>query len=547
MEEERKKEIISHHYEDLTARLEEKKEEGFEFVFGKYWLNRLGVILFVLGIAFFIGYSFKYLNAFAKISLGYLFSISFFVWGKFLERDRRYTRITWGILGGAWGLLYLSTYAMYYVETTKIISSPVLELWLLALVSFSAILYNLRYRSSTVTSLTFLFAYFTAGLGDIEYSTLIYWLILTASIIFLSYKLNWYKFLLFGICGNYITYMFWLYPRIFSSLLVTKSFTIPIYQFQLSFGVLLIAWLGFTLILFLLKADDKEKLNYLILANILNIGFFAFLGLIEIYRIEPILTLSWDIKFWFIFILAIFYFLAAFLHNVIEIPQLIVVDISIAFSLIGMAIILKFPRLSVSFFWVLEMLILFIIGIYYKEIAYRVLAGILGVCIFLRLLFVDYFSDKYYRILGIELKHNIVIFIFTSLCFYFIGRLMREKIIERLLGLDKISSEEKDVFSFFIVLATILLTFLFAKEIRPKWLSLMWALEGISILGAGFLLKDKIYRICALCVLSLACLRVVFVDIIGMNTIYKIITFVFLGLILLIASVIYSKYMSAEK
>lgn len=58
--------------------VEAEGKEEFEFVFGKYWLNRIGVILFFLGVAFFIGYTFTYLNALAKISIGYLCTFAFF-------------------------------------------------------------------------------------------------------------------------------------------------------------------------------------------------------------------------------------------------------------------------------------------------------------------------------------------------------------------------------------------------------------------------------------------------------------------------------------
>lgn len=541
------KEVVSHDYQEVVTQLEKKEiedksKEGFEFVFGKYWLNRLGVVVFVLGVAFFIGYTFKYLNAFTKILIGYLLSAGFFAWGNFLEKKKRYIRIAWGILGGAWGLLYLSTYAMHYIEATRIISSPLIELWLLAIASFAAIIYNLKYRSWIVTSVTFLLAFITAGLGGIEYSTIIYCGFLIGSLVYLSYKLNWYRFLLFGICGSYITYMYWLHPQIFSSILVSKSFSLPIYQFQLSFSIISISWLLFTVALFLLKAVDKEKLRYIISGVLLNAGFFIFLGLSEIYRIKPHLAIDWDVRFWFLVALGGIYFLFAYLYKRLFRPRLIVLNVSIAFSLLAMAVMVKFPRLSVGFFWLLEMITLFIIGVYYKEIVYRVLAGILGVLIMIRLFIVDYFSNRYYTILGIDIKHSILIFIFAALCFYFLGTSAKRREIEKYLVKD-----ESSIFSSLIVFGTILLTFLFGKEVEAKWLSLIWALQGISILAAGFLLRDKIYRVCAICVLSLACLRLIFVDMMSMNTIYKIVTFIFLGAILLSASLVYSRFMIEKK
>ena len=81
---------------------EPKTSEEFEFVFGKYWLNRIGVVIFVLGVAFFIGYTFRYLNAISKIGVGYGLAAGFFLWGKYLEKKNKYVRLSWGISGGAW-------------------------------------------------------------------------------------------------------------------------------------------------------------------------------------------------------------------------------------------------------------------------------------------------------------------------------------------------------------------------------------------------------------------------------------------------------------
>ncbi len=539
------KEVVSHDYEEASQGLEtieEKGKEGFEFIFGKYWLNRLGIVLFVLGVSFFIGYTFKYLNAFTKILIGYILSAAFFAWGNFLEKREKYIRISWGILGGAWGLLYLTTYAMYYIEATKIIQSPLVELWLLAIASFVAITYNLKYRSWIVTSITFLLAFITAGLGGIEYSTIIYCAFLVGSIAYLSYKLNWYIFLLLGICGTYVTYMYWLYPQIFTTFLVSRAFSLPVYQFHLSFGILLISWLLFTIALFLLKADDVNKLKYTASGVLLNGGFFIFLGLSAIYRVRPHLDIAWDVRFWFLIALTGVYFLFAYLYKRLRNPRLIIANIGIASSILAMAMMVKFPRLSVSFFWLLEMLILFIIGIYYKEIVYRVLAAILGALITFRLFIVDYGSYKYYSILGIDIKHNILIFTFAAIAFYFIGSLIKKNEIA-----NALKREEVDVYKTGVVLGTILLAFLFGREIKDRWLALSWALEGVAILGMGFLLRYRIYRICALSVFSLACLKLIFIDMAAVNTIYKIITFIFLGAVLIGASMVYSKFMIKEK
>ena len=516
-----------------------KPAESFEAVFGKYWLNRIGVFVFVLGVIFFISYTFKYLNAAAKISVGYFFAVGFFIWGNALEKREQYKKIAWGILGGAWGLLYLSTYALHYIDVTRLIDSSVIGLTLLMAVSFSAVIYNLKYRSWIVASIAYLLAFVTAGVGGLEYSTIVYCAFLVSSIVYLSCKFEWYQFLLYGVGATYVTFCYWIQPQIFSSCLIARHTSIPIYQFQLGFGILFLSWVLFSLAFVLFKPGDKERLRYIVSGTLVNAVFFTFLGLKEVVGVEPHLVIAWDARLGFLFGLSFLYLILVYWHYCRGNIKLIVSNVCIVFSLLAMAAIIKFPQLSVGFFWALEMLAIFILGVYYREPAYRAGAAVLGALVVMRLFLIDLYSGKIYNILGFGIQHNIVIFVFVAACFYIIGALVGHGRMK-----DIFREEEKIVYRAYTVAASVLLVFLLGREVRPKWLSLAWALEGMAVLTAGFLLGNKTYRLCALGVLSLTCLKLIFVDMAGINTIYKIIAFIFLGAVFLAASFVYSKFMA---
>ncbi|MCR4336323.1 MAG: hypothetical protein NUV91_00755 [Candidatus Omnitrophica bacterium] len=83
--------LSSSHEKNSTSTL----HEGWELIFGKYWLNRVGVVFFVIGVGFFISYSFQYFSAWAKIGLGYIFAISFLLLGKYLEKKDKYRKLSW--------------------------------------------------------------------------------------------------------------------------------------------------------------------------------------------------------------------------------------------------------------------------------------------------------------------------------------------------------------------------------------------------------------------------------------------------------------------
>ena len=522
--------------------LKTKETKGFEFMFGKYWLNRIGAVILFLGVGFFISHTFKYLNAIAKISIGYIFALAFFIWGNILEKKKEYIKISWGILGLAWGLAYLSTYALYYIEATRVIFNPVVEMCLLVAISSLAIIYNLKYRSWIVTLLTYILAFITVGMGNFDYSTIVYCLFLTSSIAFISYRKRWYNFMLAGVAGVYLIYTYWVYPQLIGTFLVSKNFSLPVYEFQLGFGIVFTSWLIFLITQLFLKPDNKQRLRIVTASILVNAAFFAFLGTSLLYKLNPYLGWSLDIVFWFLTISCAIYILYSYVYKILGVPRLIVVNISIAATLIAMAMMVKFPRLGVAFFWSLEILLLFVIGIYYREITYRVLGAVLAALVSVRILAVDLFSDKYYIIAGLSLKHSVAIFAFALLCFYLLGTIVKNKRIR-----ENLLDPEISYYRCFIIAASILFTAILWKDINTKWISLALALEGILILGAGILFKDKTYRVCALSVFALGCLRLILVDLAKINAIYKIVSFILLGIILLLVSFIYARFISKDK
>jgi hypothetical protein len=74
------------------------------------------------------------------------------------------------------------------------------------------------------------------------------------------------------------------------------------------------------------------------------------------------------------------------------------------------------------------------------------------------------------------------------------------------------------------------------------YLTATWAGLALIIFAAGFLLKDKVYRWGGLAVLASAIIRVGLVDIWRLGTIYRILSFMALGVVLLVVGLIYTKY-----
>jgi len=74
------------------------------------------------------------------------------------------------------------------------------------------------------------------------------------------------------------------------------------------------------------------------------------------------------------------------------------------------------------------------------------------------------------------------------------------------------------------------------------YLTAVWAALALAMFVAGFALKEKIYRWSGLAVLTAALGRVIIHDIWGLGTIYRILSFMALGIVLLVLGLIYTKY-----
>jgi hypothetical protein len=74
------------------------------------------------------------------------------------------------------------------------------------------------------------------------------------------------------------------------------------------------------------------------------------------------------------------------------------------------------------------------------------------------------------------------------------------------------------------------------------YLTASWSLLALGLFGVGLLLRERMYRWVGLGVLAFALGRVVFFDVWKLQTVYRILSFMALGIVLLVLGFIYSKY-----
>lgn len=94
----------------------------------------------------------------------------------------------------------------------------------------------------------------------------------------------------------------------------------------------------------------------------------------------------------------------------------------------------------------------------------------------------------------------------------------------------------------YCVSATLLLTMLIVRDAPGREMTLLLGVEGISLLSAGFLLRERALRMAGLAVF-LGCIAKLFIhDLSQLDTVSRILSFIVLGVMLLGASWAYTRY-----
>jgi hypothetical protein len=95
---------------------------------------------------------------------------------------------------------------------------------------------------------------------------------------------------------------------------------------------------------------------------------------------------------------------------------------------------------------------------------------------------------------------------------------------------------------FFSLLATILATALLYHEVTGSMLTVAWGMEGAVLLAAGFPLRDRTMRLSGLALFLICIGKLFFYDLRQLDTLYRILSFFVLGVILLSVSWVYTRF-----
>lgn len=349
---------------------------SLEYAVASQWLLRLGILILVLGIGFFLKYSFDHnlIKPEARVALAAITGLAMLTTGVKLLGGR-YSLIGNGLMGGGLATLYFSVFAAanfyHLIETLPAFS-------LMGVVTALAGGIAIRFRSQLVAVLGLVGGYLTPVLlsgGPVDFTALFgYLAVLTAGVLAISYFKSWPLLSLLSFLATYTLY--------FTAI---RAYTPEHFATVLTF--LTIFFVLFSTMSFLYHLVNRVPSTLLgTLALVANAAVYS----TESYRL---VTLSYPREWAAVVSLS----LAAFytLH-VLYVLQRRVVDRSLAISFLGLAsyfLIVTVPLVLsdrwVTASWALQALALLYIARQLHSRTLRVISQLLYVIVIARFALLD--------------------------------------------------------------------------------------------------------------------------------------------------------------
>jgi uncharacterized membrane protein len=348
-----------------------------EEMLGTNWLNKLGIVLLVLGIAFFLAYELKTMGPGGKVLVGYVTAGVMLGTGVWVERGARYRILARAGIGGGWALIFFTTYAMYHVPAAQVLTSQPLDLVLMLAVAAAMVAHTLRYGSQVVTGLAFLLAFLTVTISHSNVYSLSAGVMLAAALVAIVGRMQWFELEVFGILASYLNHFLWLRPII--EPMQGKRHLFP--EFFASAGILALYWIIFRMsYVFRLPASERaERISTA--AALLNSALL--MAVLKYQSVHP----EW--AFWALLALGVVETGLGQLPATRRRRTAVIVLCTLGVVLLVAAFPFRYSGTRLSVLWLAEAEALLLIGVWTKEIVFRRLGMIASVLVAGQLLAYD--------------------------------------------------------------------------------------------------------------------------------------------------------------
>ena len=184
-----------------------KSTDRLELAIGEFWFARVGIIILALGIAFVLTFPYNNLPPVMPSLAGYFFVLTIFGLSHYWRENFVY--ISRYLFGGALILLYFSTLRLYFFSQHPVLTNKSWELILLLTVVIITLIIAVYKKSPYLAGLGLMAGYLTALVGGTAYFLFFVVTFLAGSSVYLKFRYDWPNVLIFSCVLAYITHFLW--------------------------------------------------------------------------------------------------------------------------------------------------------------------------------------------------------------------------------------------------------------------------------------------------------------------------------------------------
>lgn len=512
-----------------------QKSVDMEKIFGANYLSKIGMVGVLLGISFFLKYSFDngWIGPIGRIIIGYLAGAAFLGVGeyyrhKFADWSRVFT-------GGGLAVLYFSTFAGYDFYSIFSLAGAVIVMSAITLLAgFLAV----RYESLVVAIFGIVGGFLTPlligrNLDEYHLFRLLYVAVLNVGVLGISYFKRW----------SVLTFLAFLATTIYS---LSSYDSVPVYP-MIFFISVYFALFSVCTFFFAKPEQTRDLPEFLKPDRTTHVLFIFSNGLVYFWFLYLLLKPEGSDTLSLIALMMTgLYILQYFTARLLTIDKdgyfsICLISAGLAFA--AEAIFLAFDEWHVTVAWSVYAAGLVYAGWYAKNYVVRTLGLCLYFVAFFRLLIETKFKSGFD--VTAVLNHQFLLYVlFVALAFGIAFLYKKNESVGK--------PDEAQISRLMPLFAQIISVFVCSVELwrfagdglqeKQTILSVFWSLYAMASIIVGFLLRNKWIRIFGLTLFGLAIVKITFIDLFQLELLYRFIGFILLGSVLIFASYLYQKY-----
>jgi hypothetical protein len=484
-----------------------EKTDTLEFHIGEYWFAKTGIVVLAIGIAFLLTLPYQDLPPLLPSLFGYFLVLGIFALSYYWREAFSY--ISSYLVGSGMILLYFTTMRLHFFTISPAVTTKSLELILLLVVVVINFIISIRRKSVYLTSLSLTVGYTTAIAGGNSYFLFTVVTVMSMLAVYFKLKNNWHKLIIYGIILTYITHFIWFLnnPFLGNQITLVSSPNINIlfvllYVLVFSMGNLF-------------RDKDLPEGNTVILSSFINsFGGYSLFLLLTITKFKEYFGIYHLVASSLFLILAILFWIlqkskySTFFYSII------------GYSALSIAIIAQFkePDSIVWLSW--QSLLVITTAIWFRSKFIIVANFIIFIVIFIAYL----------------LTAEIVSI--WSLSFGFVA-LVSARILNW--RKDRLELKTELMRNSYLTTAFFLFPYSLYHLMPGAYVALSWVAITLLYYLLSLILKNKKYRWMAHLTLLLTVLYVFIVGLTKLEPVYRVISFLVLGIVLLALSLIYTR------